>query len=85
MANEIYKTRDIGTASYFIAEGLEMLDTVEENGIIYFAFKDKEVCEKMEKDYRFNGARVEARSFYDAVRQVKQRLYLAKGNQHGRQ
>lgn len=74
----MYKTKDLGTAGYLIAEGVAMEEAKLEGNLVYFYFKDVALCEKMEKEYRFNQAKVVARKFNDAIRNLKSEVFALK-------
>lgn len=71
-------TKDLGTAAYMVAKGQEIGGTTMEAGVVVFLFSDKTMCEALEKEYRFNGGTVEARKFYNAIRDLKTTIFRKK-------
>ena len=66
-----FKTRDLGLAGYLRTEGMILNKSTLEGGIVFFFFEDKMLCEKMEVDYKFQGAKVEAKRYNDTLKTLK--------------
>lgn len=77
---DTYFTKDLGNAAFLVARGKEIGGTTMENGIVVFMFDSKAECEELEKDYRFNSGTVEARKFYNAIRDLKTMIFRKKEN-----
>lgn len=82
--NDEYKTRDLGVAAFIVAHGEVIKKMTMDNGIIYFIFDGVDRCSELEDDYKFNNGTVIGRLFFEALRQVKGRMYELKGEPYGR-
>lgn len=72
---DLYKTRDLGLASFIIAKGNEVHHIEREERLTHFVFDGLNKCRDLEREYKFNGAKIEAKKFYDAIREAKRLIF----------
>jgi len=73
--NNVYKTKDLAEASFLLAENIELLKIVKEQGICWFQFRDKSKCEILVKSFWFQNPPLPAKSYYEAFQTLKKRIY----------
>jgi hypothetical protein len=72
---DLYKTRDLGLASFIIAKGNEVNHIEKEGRLTHFVFQGEFKCRNLEREYKFNGGTIEAKKFYDAIREAKRLIF----------
>lgn len=70
-----YFTKDLAEASFLIVKG-KLLYRIERKGrICWFIFLDKQECEQLANEYWFRNSSVIAKSFYEAIQTLKNRIF----------
>jgi len=72
---DLYKTRDLGVASFIIAKGNEVHHIEREERLTHFVFDNEAKCRDLEREYKFSGGKIEAKKFYDAIREAKRLIF----------
>lgn len=76
---ENYKTRDMFEAALIYAKHSDKFVELEPEGRDYlFVFSDKDVCEKLSKEYYSKKAEVNAKDYSDALRTIKDFIFSKK-------
>lgn len=78
ISNEIYKTKDLYEAALIYAKGQKLLNLEGESEFYWFVFEDKKTCEKLANKYWQGSAIVNAKTFADAIRTLKDRIFAQK-------
>jgi hypothetical protein len=73
--NQEYKTKDLAEASALITTGNNLLRIEREDRICFFIFQDRVNCEKVSNRYFFGNLSVNARTFYEAMVRLKNRIF----------
>ena len=70
-----YFTRDLAEASFLLSKG-KLLQRIEREGrICWFVFPDKSECERLSNEYWFGNSLIPAKSFYEAIQTLKNRIF----------
>jgi hypothetical protein len=72
---EIYKTKDLAEAAMLIVKGHELFRIDREGVICWFIFKNKDECEDLSNNYYFTEILVNARSFYEVMKRLKNLIF----------
>jgi hypothetical protein len=70
-----YRTRDLYEAAALSASGESLVGIEKEEKICYFIFSDAEACRQKVTAYTNNQLAVLARSYAEAVKTLKSRIY----------
>lgn len=73
--SEFYKTKDLAEASMLIVKEQKLNSVEWEGRICWFIFQDKKTCEELSNSYFFKEVLVNARSFYEAMSRLKNRIF----------
>lgn len=73
--NQEYKTKDLAEASALITTGNNLKRIEREDRICFFIFEGGENCQKISNKYFFGELMVNARSFYEAMVRLKNRIF----------
>lgn len=73
--NQQLKIKDLGLAAALVALGFETDRDAFENGYVSFVFATSPTLEKAIDDYWANRLHVQARSHFDAIKMLKNRIY----------
>lgn len=73
-----YATRDLGEAATLFCKQAKILRFQKQEDYFLFVFSDKDLCEKVVSNYLFGECLVNAKTFYDALRNLKDRLFTHK-------
>lgn len=73
-----YQTKELGVAAYLVASGIELIEVIKDGKVGYFVFPNYSACKDMENDYKYKNAFVEAKKFYEAVRNLKYMVFHGK-------
>ncbi|MCX7661472.1 MAG: DUF5659 domain-containing protein [Candidatus Omnitrophica bacterium] len=76
--NNLFLTKDLYEASFLFANRLKLLDLKKEGKFYWFVFENKEQAEELSKKYWQREAPVDAFSYAEAIRFLKDRLYARK-------
>lgn len=72
---ETYTTKDLGESSFLLVTGMKLRELRWEGNICWFVFNDRTSCDSLSKDFWFGQAKVPAKSFYDAMATLKNRIF----------
>lgn len=70
-----YFTKDLGEASALLCKSAKLLHLQQENNFFWFVFTDKALCNELANAYWANELQISAKSYYDAMRSLKDRLF----------
>ena len=73
--NEYYKTRDLAEASALIVKGKHFIKMERESKICIFVFENKKECEILSNKFFFGSLSVDARSYYETITRLKNRIF----------
>lgn len=74
--NEVYTTYDLGCSAALISIGFELVSLDKQNQRkVLFIFARKGYIEKTVNEYFSNQLKVNARSFFDNIKSLKNRIY----------
>lgn len=74
-SENIYSTRDLSEASMLLVKNQKLLKLNREGNIVYFMFDDKLACEKLSGEFFFGECLVNAKSYYEAILTLKNRIF----------
>jgi len=70
-----FKTKDLAESSFLLAKG-KIVDRIEREGkTCWFIFKDNLGCQKLVNDFWFNNPLIPAKSYYEAIQTLKNRIF----------
>ena len=70
-----YKTRDLYEAALIHSFKQPVLRTDKEDGVCYFTFENRGLCEKIAMDYRNRALMVNAKGFIESLKTMKDFIY----------
>ncbi|MCM8784248.1 MAG: DUF5659 domain-containing protein [Candidatus Omnitrophica bacterium] len=76
--NDVFLTKDLYEASFLYANRLKLLDLQKEDRFYWFVFENKELAEELSKKYWQREAPIDASTYAEAIRSLKDRLYARK-------
>jgi len=71
MDNKTYRTADLYYAAYLRVAGCNLLDTVKNDGRVYFVFEGNPNMRDLKRDYFNRTGKVPALQYADEVRSMK--------------
>ncbi len=74
-ATDEYRTKDLGEASGLLCKSAKLLRLEKENNFFWFVFEDANLCESTANAYWYGKLTVNAREYYEATRDLKDRLF----------
>lgn len=75
-SNEVFATYDLGCSSALISSGLELVSLDKTNPRkVQFIFRRENRIEKVVDDYWADRLEVKARTFFDNIKMLKNRIY----------
>jgi hypothetical protein len=74
MTND-FKTRDLYVAAMLYGEQRGFMGIKRESNICWFIFKDKEKCEKLEKQFYAKEIDINAKIFSDSIKTLKNLIF----------
>lgn len=75
MENNLYKTKDLAEASFLLAKGKQLLILEREEKTCWFVFRGTEECEQLVNSFWFGNSTIQAKSFYDAIQILKNKIF----------
>jgi hypothetical protein len=75
-----YLVKDLGEASALLAKSAKLLRLQKENAFFWFVFSNKQLCEEIAEKYWFGELLINAKSYYESMRTLKDRLFMNKPN-----
>lgn len=73
-----YFTKDIGEAAALLCKGAKLLRLQREGHFFWFVFSDKDSCQSLSNEYWFDQLLVNAKTYQDSLRTLKDRLFAQK-------
>jgi hypothetical protein len=73
--NREYITKDLAEASALMVKRLKLIRIDRIGSICWFVFDDSEACTKISSDFFFGELIVNARSYYEAIQILKNRIF----------
>jgi hypothetical protein len=73
-----YYCKDLGQASALLCKSAKLIRLQKENNFYWFVFADKPLCEQLSQDFWFGELLVNAKTYCDSFRNLKDRLYAIK-------
>lgn len=70
-----YKTKDLGESAALICKSARLLRLERQFDFFWFVFSDKKFCQKITDDYWYGELLVNAKSYQNALRTLKDRLF----------
>lgn len=72
---EEYKSKDLAEVAAIITAGQQLQRIEREGSICFFIFSDKVKCEQLSNEFFFGNLRVNARSYYENMNRLKNRIF----------
>lgn len=73
-----YRTKDLAEASFLLTKSIKFLRIDREGRVCWFIFDDASICENLIAEYWFRNATVPAKTFYEAVQTLKNRIFSSR-------
>lgn len=71
-----YRTKDLGeAAALFCSESAKLLRLAKERDFFWFVFSNRQFCQDIANQYWFGELLVNAKTYQDALRSLKDRLF----------
>jgi len=70
-----YSTRDLAEAALLLTKNQKLLRLDRQGKIVYFIFSGKEECEKLSNQFWFGECLANAKSYYEAMQTLKNRIF----------
>lgn len=70
-----YRTKDLGEAAALFCKSAKLLRLEQEEGFSWFIFRSKDICQRISNNYWFGELLINAKSYQDALRTLKDRLF----------
>ena len=80
MSMEQYKTKDLSEAGAILASKAKLLRLEKENNFYWFVFENKPLCEKLSNSYWNDQLQVSAKTYSNALKELKNRLFSRGGS-----
>ena len=78
MKRRMYRTKDLYEASFLYAHLQKLLGLEKDGRYYWFIFADKYTCEKLSNAYWSGDININAKTYSDAIRTLKDRLFAQK-------
>ena len=75
MDKDVYLTKDLYEAAALYSANQKFLGLEREGQFYWFAFENKEVCQKISDDFWAKRVKVDAKSYAEAIRTLKDRIF----------
>ena len=75
MEAEVLKVRDLPVVAVLIMNKCDFIDMERKGNVCWFIFKKKERAEKLQNAYYEGSLEVNAKHFYDTVRDLKGKIF----------
>jgi hypothetical protein len=72
-----YSTKDLSEASALLIKNQKLLHLERQGKTVYFHFADKKNCEELASQFWFDECLVNAKSYYNAMVTLKNRIFSA--------
>jgi hypothetical protein len=73
--NDRYATRDLAEAALLLTKNQKLLRLERQGKIVYFIFSGKEKCEELSNQFWFGECLANAKSYYEAMATLKNRIF----------
>lgn len=70
-----YETKDLAEAAVLLTMRRELVDIKREGSTCWFVFADKKRCEELSKQFFFDTLLVDARTYFEAISRLKNRIF----------
>lgn len=70
-----YSTRDLNEGALLLTKGKKLLKLERQGKIVYFIFADLKSCEELSSQFWFGECLVNAKSYYEAMLTLKNRIF----------
>lgn len=70
-----YRVKDLGEAAALLCKSAKLLRLEQEEGFSWFIFQSKDICQIISNNYWFGELLINAKSYQDALRTLKDRLF----------
>lgn len=78
LKKDVYLTKDLGESSALLCKSAVLVSLQKESNFYWFVFRDKELCQKISREYWFGELLVNARKYYEEMRGLKDKLFSQK-------
>jgi mannosyltransferase OCH1-like enzyme len=75
--NNLYKTKDLAESAVLLTSGCTFVSMTKIERVCWFTFSDKKRCEELSNQFFFGRLEVNARDYYLAVLQLKNRIFAS--------
>ena len=75
MEKSHYLTKDLAESAFLYASGKKFIKTENVGRRIWFAFDNKDECEKLSSKFWQNEATIKAKKYADAIRTIKDLVF----------
>lgn len=79
----IYQTKDLYEAAALVAANCQIKNLEPAGGFYFFNFNDLKTCTEISNAYWNNTLKLPVKSFADAIRSLKDRLFASKQREEG--
>ncbi len=77
-SNSEYLTKDIGEAAALLSSSVKLRGLQRDSNFYWFVFEDKKRCQEVANQYWFGQLLINAKSYQDALRTLKDSMYARK-------
>lgn len=79
MDNLTFQTKDLPEASYLLARGRSLLNTIHDGHICWFVFEDKDnTCKSLTDEFWQGRGTINAKLYYDSMQRLKNEIFSKK-------
>lgn len=75
MDNNEYSTKDLAEGSLLLVKNKKLIRLDRQGKIVYFIFADRKSCEELSNQFWFGQCLVNAKSYYEAMTTLKNRIF----------
>ena len=73
--NDEYLIKDLSEASFLLVKG-QIINSIQKIGqVCWFSFNDKQLCEKLSKEFWFGSPLIDAKKYSEAIKTLKNRIF----------
>lgn len=72
---ETFRTKDLSEASLLLTKDNQLLEIERDGNTCWFVFEDRKACEELSNQFWFGKCLVNAKSFYEAMNTLKNRIF----------
>ncbi len=73
--NNEYSSKDLAESALLLIKDQKLLKMNRQGKTVYFVFADKTRCEELSNQFWFSECLVNAKSYYDAILTLKNRIF----------